>query len=115
NGAVNPANGARGGGTGACARQYRRKHNGELEALAACAQVAVAPGETMVSISAGGGGYAEPAARAPERVAHDVRERWVSPEAARDIFRVALDESGNVDEAETRRLRAGAEVQDAAE
>ena len=121
NGAVNPANGARGGCTGALAGQYRRKHNGELEALAACAQVAVAPGETMVSISAGGGGYAEPCAREPERVAHDVRERWVSPEAARDIFRVALDASGNVDEAGTRRLRAGApadagvRVQDAAE
>ena len=49
----------------------------------------------MVSISSGDGGYAEPAARTPARV--------------------ALDESGNVDEAETRRLRAGAEVQDAAE
>jgi N-methylhydantoinase B len=121
NGAVNPANGARGGCTGALAGQYRRKHNGELEALAACAQVAVAPGETMVSISAGGGGYAEPCAREPERVAHDVRERWVSPEAARDIFRVALDAAGNVYEAGTRRLRAdapedaGVRVQDAAE
>ena len=75
----------------------------------------------MVSISAGGGGYAEPCAREPARVAHDVRERWVSPEAARDIFRVALDAAGNVDEAGTRRLRAGApvdagvRVQDAAE
>ena len=121
NGAVNPANGARGGGPGAVARQYRRNHNGELVALEACAQAAVAPGETMVSISAGGGGYAAPCAREPERVAHDVREKWVSPEAARDIYRVALDSAGNVDEAETRRLRAatatesGARVQTAAE
>ena len=75
----------------------------------------------MVSISAGGGGYAAPCAREPERVAHDVREKWVSPEAARDIYRVALDPAGNVDEAETRRLRAatatesGARVQTAAE
>ena len=121
NGAVNPANGARGGGQGAVARQYRRNHNGELVALDACTQVAVAPGETMVSISAGGGGYAAPYAREPERVAHDVREKWVSPEAARDIYRVALDSAGNVDEAETRRLRAaavagtGARAQTAAE
>ena len=71
----------------------------------------------MVSISAGGGGYAEPCARAPERVAHDVRERWVSPEAARDIFGVVLDKNGNVDEAGTRRLRVAAapQTQDAAE
>ena len=81
----------------------------------------MAPGETMVSISAGGGGYAAPYARAPDRVAHDVREKWVSPEAARDIYGVALDSAGNVDEAETRRLRAataaepGARVQTAAE
>ena len=121
NGAVNPAKGARGGGPGALARQYRRGGNGELVALAACAQVTVEPGETMVSISAGGGGYAAPAAREPARVAHDVRERWVSAEAAREIYRVALDAAGRVDEAATRRLRAAApagdepRAQDAAE
>ena len=68
---------------------------------------------------AGGGGYAAPSAREPERVAHDVREKWVSPEAAREVYRVALDRAGNVDEAETRRLRTaaelGARVQTAAE
>ena len=94
---------------GAVARQYRRNHNGELVALDACAQAAVAPGETMVSISAGGGGYAAPYAREPERVAYDVQEKWVSPEAAREVYRVAFDPAGNVDGAETRRLRAAAE------
>ncbi len=106
NGTLNPANGARGGGPGGGARQYRRGHNGVLEALEACAQVAVAPGETMVSISAGGGGYAAARARDPERVAHDVREHWVSRQAAREVYRVALDAAGHVDQAETRRLRA---------
>ena len=48
--------------------------------------------------------------RDPERVAHDVRERRVSPEAARDIYRVALDRDGNADEAGTRRLRAAAQA-----
>lgn len=63
NGAVNPANGARGGGPGAPARQYRRAHNGELE-------------------------------------------------AAREVFRVALDAAGRVDEAAIRRLRAAARAED---
>lgn len=108
NGAVNPANGARGGGPGGVARQYRRGRNGALEELTACAQVALEPGETVVSVSAGGGGYGAPATRDPARVAHDVRERWVSPGAAREVYRVALDTHGNVDRAATRRLRTPA-------
>ncbi len=108
NGTLNPANGARGGGPGAGAKQYRRNRNGKLEELAACAQVTLVPGETVVSISAGGGGYARPALRDPERVADDVRERWVSPQVARDVYRVALDHSGQVDTAETHRLRHSA-------
>ncbi len=106
NGNDNAANGARGGGAGAQAAQYRRRHNGELEPLDACAQAPIAPGETMVSISTGGGGYAAPMSRDPAQVAHDVRERWVSSEVAREVYGVALDEAGEVDLAETERLRA---------
>ena len=39
-----------------------------------CAEVSVQPGEAMVSISCGGGGYGPPEERAPWRVAEDVRE-----------------------------------------
>ena len=45
--------------------------------------VELQPGERIVSVSAGGGGYGDPLERAPERVLHDVREGWVSPERAR--------------------------------
>jgi N-methylhydantoinase B len=41
-------------------------------------------------------------------VARDVREGWVTPERAREVYRVAVDEDGAVDEAATAALRAGA-------
>ena len=60
----------------------------------------------MVSVSCGGGGYgAAVRARRSERVAEDVREGWVSRERARAVYRVALTDDGEIDEAETARLR----------
>jgi N-methylhydantoinase B len=56
--------------------------------------------------SAGGGGWGEPSRRAPALVARDVKDGIVSREAARLIYRVALDEEGRVDPVETGRLRA---------
>lgn len=53
----------------------------------------------------GGGGYGDPIDRAPERVAHDVHVGAVSPGAAADIYGVALDGEGRVDEAATARRR----------
>jgi N-methylhydantoinase B len=54
----------------------------------------------------GGGGFGDPLRRAPARVAEDVREGLVSREAARANYGVALDPEGNVDAAETAKLRA---------
>ena len=63
------------------------------------------PGEAMVSISCGGGGYGPPEERAPWRVEEDVREGWVSRRRAEDVYRVVLTDDLRVDEAATRRLR----------
>jgi N-methylhydantoinase B len=57
--------------------------------------------------SPSGGGYGPPHERDPERVADDVREGFVTAEAARGVYGVALREDGTVDAAETARLRAG--------
>ncbi len=54
----------------------------------------------------GGGGWGDPMTREPERVRLDVLRGYVSPEAARRDYGVALLADGSVDEAETRRLRA---------
>jgi N-methylhydantoinase B len=105
-GTENPAIGARGGGSGASARQYRRLHNGELEEVPACAQVPIAPGEAIVSMSSGGGGYGNPLDRDPQSVATDVREGWVSAESARDVYRVVLAADGSADLAATTEARA---------
>jgi N-methylhydantoinase B len=55
--------------------------------------------------SAGGGGYGDPLDRDAERVALDVREGYVSPHAARELYGLVLDEAGRVDEAATAGLR----------
>lgn len=91
-GNVNPANGTRGGLPGGRSAQYRRRADGTLEPMPACAEVEIAPEESMVSISCGGGGYGPPGERDPERVKHDVREGWVSRERAREVYGVEVDE-----------------------
>ncbi|WP_244471985.1 hydantoinase B/oxoprolinase family protein [Prosthecomicrobium hirschii] len=105
-GNLNAATGARGGHAGAPSAQYRRRADGTLEPVPACAEVVIGPDEAMVSISGGGGGYGRPEEREPERVAHDVREGWIAAGRAEAVYRVALTAEGRVDPAATARLRA---------
>ncbi len=51
----------------------------------------LAPGDAYILYSGGGGGYGDPFERAPELVAHDVRQGYVSAAAAADIYGVVLD------------------------
>ena len=61
----------------------------------------------LVNNTGGGGGYGDPFDREPERVAADVRNGFVSPEAALRDYGVQVDpETFAVDDEETRRLRA---------
>ena len=92
---------------GGRANQFRRDANGDLHRLDPCAQAIIPEGHTIVSYSCGGGGYGAPTERPAEQVAIDVRERWVSPDAARETYRVALDDSGALDKPATDRLRNG--------
>ena len=71
-------------------QQFRRKLDGTLESLPACAMVTVEAGETIVSVSCGGGGYGPAEQREPARVAHDVAERWISAERARTVYGARL-------------------------
>lgn len=86
-----PALGAAGGQSGAPSRQFRRAGDGELHELPAAGRVTLAPNERIVSISCGGGGYGSPAERDPEAVRHDVREGWITPGRAREIYDVEMD------------------------
>jgi N-methylhydantoinase B len=104
-GTVNPALGARGGGAGALCRPYMRAADGELVELEAWARVVLKPGETIVSISSGGGGYGPAHERDPAHVRGDVVEGWVSAERAEAIYGVVLAGDGSVDEEGTAARR----------
>jgi N-methylhydantoinase B len=74
------------------------------------AKVLIAPlkeGDAFILRSGGGGGYGPPWARDVAAVREDVRQGYVSAEAARTLYGVAVDpETFAIDEGETRRLRA---------
>jgi len=104
-GAANPPRGVRGGLAGGNADQWRVTAHGVRERLPPCAQVTLHPGDHLISISTGGGGYGPPTERDPTAVEQDVAERWIDAERARSIYGVALSASGIVDLTETQRLR----------
>ena len=105
-GTYNPAQGVRGGGVGGSAYQGIRSTNDAAPVPTANSDVVTLhPGENIVSHCCGGGGYGDPAERDPDLVAQDVKEGWVSPNRAREIYRVALTADGGVDAEATAALR----------
>ncbi|MDP6884513.1 MAG: hydantoinase B/oxoprolinase family protein, partial [Rhodospirillales bacterium] len=69
-------------------------------------QLSVNAGDTLTFMMAGGGGYGDPFDRDAERVRRDVELGFVSREAARRDYGVAIDDHGAVDEAATAKIRA---------
>jgi N-methylhydantoinase B len=66
-------------------------------------------GDAFRLSSGGGGGYGSPHQRPVEDVANDVRQGYVSVEAAAELYGVVIDpETFAVDAAATARLRARA-------
>ena len=105
-GNINPAKGTRGGLSGGRSDQRKRLTDGREAPVPSCAEVWLKPGEMIVSISAGGGGYGDPRRRDPWRVIRDVREGWISAERARNVYGVALSFDGELDAAATARFEA---------
>ncbi|WP_166909133.1 hydantoinase B/oxoprolinase family protein [Mycobacterium sp. DL440] len=66
----------------------------------------VEPGALLSTNLAGAAGFGNPFEREPRRVAADVRAGLLTPEAAREEYRVVLDQSGSIDESATRELRS---------
>jgi N-methylhydantoinase B len=89
-----PPKGVRGGLPGGATDAWMIDAEGRERPVDLVGTVELQEGERIVSISAGGGGYGDPLDRAPERVLHDVREGWVSPERARDVYGVVLTPDG---------------------
>ncbi len=59
----------------------------------------------FTSYPSGGGGWGDPKKRAAEKVAMDVKNGYVSPKAAYEVYGVAVNEDFTVDEAKTKALR----------
>lgn len=72
--------------------------------------VRLSPGDQVRLVSPSGGGYGDPFKRDPELVAVDVQEGFVSRESAEQLYGVALDATGAVDEEATGALRSSRQV-----
>jgi N-methylhydantoinase B len=89
-------------------------HNGMAGAVAFASgkkmrgmgQQTVPQKERVVISMPGGGGLGNPRHRPVAIVADDVRQGFISPEAARRDYGVAVNDDGTVDQAETSKLRA---------
>jgi N-methylhydantoinase B len=97
-----PARGRNGGGNGMNGRVYASS-GVEMKAKG---RQRVAAGDRLILEMPGGGGYGDPKARDPERVALDVRDGLVSAEAAARDYGVVLAADGSVDAAATKQARA---------
>jgi N-methylhydantoinase B len=83
-------------GTDDGVRRLRSKNSG----------VGIPAGARFTTNPGGGGGYGDPRERAVEAVVGDVRNGFCTPDEARDIYGVVLDQAFRVDEEETRKLRS---------
>ena len=76
-----PAQGAAGGGPGACAHSVIRRATGAEEVIPSKTLVRLQPGDRIEVDTAGGGGYGDPGARSADRLAADLAGGKVSKAA----------------------------------
>lgn len=104
-GTINRAQGAGGGGAGGAARQFKRGQDGALHPLPPYGRLTLEPGETVVSVGTGGGGFGRPEERPLDKVLADLRDGRLSEGRAKEIYGVVVDAEGRVDLAATNLLR----------
>lgn len=105
-----PAQGILGGGDAARSKLYKIDDDGNEVELPYFGVEEITPDETVVIKDSGSGGYGEPLARNSDRVLTDVKRGLISLERARAAYGVVIEETEDgvrVDDAATRRLRAG--------
>ncbi len=86
-------------------RLIHRKADGEEQHFIHNAQITAQPGERVINVNPGGGGYGNPLRRPIASVLNDVRDGLVSVEGARLEYGVVIDGNGQVDDAATRACR----------
>jgi len=92
----NPPHGVFGGTMGCGGGAYVEPvAGGPRRYISSSGVVRIGPGERWVGISTGGGGFGDPAERAADQVARDVRDGFLSREVAAEVFGVILAEDGD--------------------
>ncbi|MNE94552.1 hypothetical protein D3C80_1925330 [compost metagenome] len=87
-------------------RLIHRKVDGEEDHFTYNALLTAQPGERVINVNPGGGGYGHPFKRPVASVLNDVLNGLVSPEGARLEYGVVIDANGQLDEAATHACRA---------
>ena len=96
------------GGGEAAGNGIAIRHKGEWEhdlPNAKIFNVRLERGDAYKMLSGGGGGFGNPFNRDPLKVAEDVREGYVSRQAAEELYGVVLDDQFLIKEVETNFLR----------
>lgn len=89
-----PPKGAAGGHAGAANGTWKVDVDGNRTEMPISLDVQLQRGERLVSQACAGGGFGDPLDREPAKVAHRVREGWISQGKAHDVYGVVLDASG---------------------
>jgi len=106
-GAVLPAFGILGGGSGIPVGSHVIRDGGELRfpTPGKVGGFRLVKDDVLVLQSAGGGGYGDPLERPVERVVGDLRDGYISPAACRERYGVVVRDGLEVDSAATASLR----------
>jgi N-methylhydantoinase B len=83
---VHPARGAHGGGDGARSESVIERADGTHEVIASKILTEVNCGDRLILKTGGGGGYGDPSQRDGARVADDIADGKISPDAAHAIY-----------------------------
>lgn len=111
---VLPPWGVFGGAEGAPNDAYIVDREGARRSAVAVNRHLVKAGERIVMRTAGGGGYGDPRERDPHKVADDVRLGYITPQRARDDYRVVVDAAGTLNVERTDAIRRAEAASDAA-
>lgn len=106
-GAILPAFGVLGGGSGIPVGSHVIRDGGDVQ-FATPGKVSgfrLVKDDVLVLQSAGGGGYGDPLERAVERALNDWREGYISADRCRERYGVVVTSAGEVDAAATEELR----------
>jgi N-methylhydantoinase B len=106
-GMSNPPHGVLGGTMGCGGGAYVEEVGGRRRYISPCGIVRMHPGELWVGVSTGGGGYGDPLQRPAQRVLKDLRDGFITPTIAEEVFGLVLAADGStLDQAASEERRA---------